>query len=48
MQIPLAEVAREVHMPENEMIDIVHGGIFAGVLDQRLGKRDIDGCKNRK
>ena len=43
MQIPFAEVAREVHMPENEMIDIVHGGIFAGVLDQRLGKRDVEG-----
>ena len=31
MKIPLAEVAREMHVSEDEMVDLVGLGIFAGV-----------------
>ena len=45
MQALLAVVAREMHVPEDEVVDVVLGGIPAGIFDQRLGKRDIDVCK---
>ena len=42
MQALLAVVAREMHVPEDEVVDVVLGGIPAGIFDQRLGKRDVE------
>ena len=42
MQRPVAEIAWEVHVPEDEMVDIVPGGILPGIFDQRFGQRGIE------
>ena len=42
MQPLLAAFAREVHVSEDEMIDIVRRGVLPRVVDQRLGERGIE------
>lgn len=48
MQRPVAVVACEMHVPEDEVIDLMRRGIAPRIGDQRLGERSVEPARTAR